>query len=70
MKMEEIGTLIKGRREFLNLKQGDLSEMTGISSKTIYLIESGEGNPAIQTLDTLLQVLGMEVTIQVKNMNG
>lgn len=70
MNKKEIGQLVKERREFLHLKQEDVSEMSGVSSKTIYLIESGEGNPAIQTLGTLLDVLGMEMKVFVKRMNA
>ena len=62
----EIGQLIEERREKLGLNQGDLAEMTGITTKTIYLIETGKGNPSIDTLQKLLTVVGLEMIVQIK----
>ena len=69
MNKAKIGHIIQQRRDFLAIKQEDLSEMTGITSKTIYLIESGKGNPSIDTLNKLLDVLGLEISIDIKKMN-
>jgi len=69
MKIEELGKAIKFRREFLNLRQEDLAEMSGITIKTIHLIESGKGNPALATLQKIATVLGMEFSLQVKKDN-
>jgi transcriptional regulator with XRE-family HTH domain len=66
MEASEIGKSIKFRREFLNLRQEDLAEMSLITSKTIHLIETGTGNPSLETLEKLANVLGMELTIQVR----
>lgn len=68
MTKDEIGHIIQKRRDFLSLNQEDLSEMTGITSKTIYLIEKGKGNPSIDTLQKLLEVLGLEIVIDIKKM--
>lgn len=66
MSQQNIGTLIQQRRADLSLKQEDLSEMTGVTKKTIYLIESGKGNPSLQTLQKILLVLGLEINIDIK----
>lgn len=66
MTQEEIGKALRFRREFLGYKQEDLEAFSGISSKTIRLIEKGEGNPTLETLDKLIGVLGMEILLQVK----
>ena len=66
MTIQEIGKMVKFRREFLHLRQEDLYEMSGITSRTIHLIESGTGNPSVVTLEKLALVLGMEIIIQVK----
>jgi y4mF family transcriptional regulator len=66
MQQKEIGELIQQRRAKLSLKQEDLSEMTGVTGKTIYLIESGKGNPSLQTLQKVLSVLGLEINIDIK----
>jgi len=61
--------LIAQRRDVLLLKQDDVAEMTGISSKTIYLIENGKGNPSFQTLQKILGVLGLEIFVDLKKIN-
>ncbi len=71
MTAEEIGNTLLKRRIFLNLKQEDIAELTGISTKTLYLIESGKGNPSLSTLQKLAGILGMEVSVNVKDLaNG
>ncbi len=65
----EIGEVIQKRRDSLSIKQEDLSEMTGITSKTIYLIENGKGNPSFDTLNKLLDVLGFEISIDIKKLD-
>lgn len=69
MTKEELGNSIKFRREFLNLRQEDLAEMSGIAIKTIHLIESGSGNPSVDTLEKIATVLGLELLLQIKKMN-
>lgn len=66
MNLIEIGKIIRFRREFLSLRQEDLAEMSAVTTKTIHLIESGTGNPSLETLEKLTTVLGMEILIQVK----
>jgi len=63
---QEIGAIIQQRREFLSLKQEDVAEMGNVTPKTIYLVERGKGNPSIETLQKILNVLGLEILIQIK----
>jgi len=69
MELIEIGELIKKRREFLNLRQEDLSELSKVTIKTIHLIEQGNGNPSFETMKKLSDVLGLEILLQVKKTN-
>jgi transcriptional regulator with XRE-family HTH domain len=69
MNMKELGKSIRFRREFLNLRQEDLAEMSGIAIKTIHLIESGSGNPSVDTLGKIATVLGLELSLQIKKTN-
>jgi transcriptional regulator with XRE-family HTH domain len=62
----DIGNLIRTRRAFLHLRQQDLAEMSGITIKTIHLIESGTGNASLRTLEKLLNILGLEIIIQIR----
>lgn len=66
MSIAEIGQLISRRRELLQLRQEDLSEMSGIGIKTIHLIEKGSGNPSLATIEKLAIVLGLEIMLQIK----
>jgi transcriptional regulator with XRE-family HTH domain len=62
----EIGKFIKYRREFLEMRQEDLAEISGVTSRTIHLVETATGNPSVETLEKLATVLGLEIIVQVK----
>jgi transcriptional regulator with XRE-family HTH domain len=66
MELKEIGLLIQKRRKFLNLKQSDLAELSNTNMRTIHLVEQGTGNPSFETLKGILEVLGFEVQIKIK----
>jgi transcriptional regulator with XRE-family HTH domain len=69
MNNQQIGKIIHERRGYLNLTQKDLAEMAGITFKSISEIELGLRNPSLHTLKSILDVLGLELTVQVKSMN-
>lgn len=69
MNLHEIGKLIKERRESLNLRQEDLSELSTINTRTIHLIEQGTANPSFETLKKISEVLGLEVLLKIKQIN-
>ena len=66
MLLEEIGQIIKERRKVLRITQTTLAEIANVSKNTIYKLERGENNPSIKVLNKLLDVLGFELIIQVK----
>lgn len=66
MDLIEIGKIVQQRRAVLQLKQEDLAELSGITEKTIYLLEKGKGNPSFSTMQKMLTVLGMEMNVEVK----
>ncbi|PCI96956.1 MAG: transcriptional regulator [Flavobacteriales bacterium] len=57
---------IKTRREMLQVNQETLAELSGVSLRTLKQFESGKGNPTLQTMSKLADVLGLELTLQVK----
>ena len=69
MNKQKLGKIIKDRRDSLSLKQEDLAEMSGVTSKTIYLVENGIGNPSFNTIQKLLQVLGLNINIKIKTVD-
>ena len=62
----EIIQTIKERREMMRVTQETLAELSGVGLRTIKQFESGKGNPTLQTLQKLVDVLGMEVCLQLK----
>ena len=68
MLVKSIGETIKNRRRELNITQPHLAELAKVSTNTIYKIERGQGNPSLEVLDKLIEVLGMEIILKVKNL--
>ncbi len=66
MNEEILGKILQDRRKELVLNQIDVAELSGINIKTIYQIENGKGNPSLKTINNLLNVLGLEQKIQIK----
>ena len=60
------GETIKNRRKELNITQPHLAELANLSTNTLYKIERGQGNPSLDVLNKLLEVLGLEMKIEVK----
>jgi y4mF family transcriptional regulator len=63
----ELGKTIKERRSTLGITQPDLAEMAGISVNTLYKIETGQANPTVTVLNKIAAVLGLELTLIVRN---
>jgi len=68
MNNQQIGKIIQERRDYLNLTQKDVAEMAGITFKSISEIEIGARNPSVNTLNKVLEVLGLELSVQIKSM--
>ena len=66
MHLEELFQTIKARREMLQVTQETLAELSDVGLRTLKQLESGKGNPTLQTLQKLADVLGMEVCLQLK----
>ena len=62
----DIGTVIKERRALLRISQQDLSDYSGVGISTVKDLERGVGNPSLQILQKILDVVGMEMVLQVK----
>lgn len=63
-----IGEQIRLRRKELMITQPDLADIAGISINTLYKIERGQANPTIEVLGKILDVLGLEITVGVKQL--
>jgi len=67
MHFRDLVTIVKARRESLNVTQETLAQLSGVGLRTLKQFERGEGNPTLLTLQKLVDALGMEVTITVKS---
>lgn len=69
MEPNEMGKIIAKRRIDLKLDQQNLAEMSGVTVKTLYLIEKGTGNPSLNTLNKVLNLLGLTIQVEIKKTN-
>ena len=58
---------IKERRTIPGITQQDLADISEVGLRTIKEIETHKGNPSIKTLTKILDVLGLELVLQIKN---
>ena len=66
MLVNQLGETIRNRRKELCITQPHLAELAQISTNTLYKLERGQANPSLDVLNKLAEVLGMELTLQVK----
>ena len=59
----ELGNMLRNRRQTLRTTQQTLAEMSGVSVRMIKAIEVGYANPSVGTLEKILNVLGLQLTI-------
>ena len=64
-----LSQIIKDRRLLLGLTQQDLADYTELSLRIIKSIEAGNGNPTFSTLNKIAEILGLEIIMQVKEVN-
>ena len=69
MHQSELINILKDRREALKITQEHLAELSGVGLRTLKAIESGKGNPTLDTLNKLADVLGLELKLEVKKTN-
>lgn len=61
----KIGDALQSRRKSLRIAQEQLTDIAGISPRTLRDIEKGIANPELETLVKICSVLGMEIKIEV-----
>ncbi len=64
--MKTIGEAIKERRAILNITQRELAEIAGVGINTLTKIERGEANPSLRVLQSILDALGLEIKIGIR----
>lgn len=66
MHREGLTKILKDRREALKVTQEYLVELSGVGLRTLKSIESGKGNPTIETVNKLADVLGLELKLEIR----
>jgi transcriptional regulator with XRE-family HTH domain len=66
MHFQELIDTIKKRRKNLQVNQENLAKLSGVGLRTLKQFESGKGNPTLQTIQKLADVLGLEIYLKVK----
>jgi transcriptional regulator with XRE-family HTH domain len=69
MHLNNIVETLKKRRIRLQVTQETLALLTGVSLRTIKQLEAGKGNPTLETIQKLADVLGLELQLEIKNTN-
>lgn len=66
MDLNEIGQIIKERRRYLKVDQSTLAELAGISINTLVTLERGTGNPRLDTILKIADILGLQISMSLK----
>jgi DNA-binding XRE family transcriptional regulator len=66
MHHSELLTVLKERREALGITQAHLAELADVSLRTLKTLEVGKGNPTLETIAKLIEVLGMQFKLEIK----
>ena len=65
MLVNDIGEAVRARRKELGITQPHLAELAEISTNTLYKLERRQGNPSLEIIMKLAEVLGMELKLEV-----
>ena len=66
MSSRQIGERIKARRRELRVTQPHLAELAEVSVNTVCKLERGQGNPTLDVLLRIAEVLGLELSLDVR----
>ncbi|MEO3933475.1 helix-turn-helix domain-containing protein [Micrococcaceae bacterium Sec7.4] len=62
--VQSIGAGIRSARKDAGITQEDLAHLAGISVRTVRAIETGTGNPSLQAVVAVSDVLGLRLTVR------
>ena len=68
MNFQELIQTVKKRRKVLNVKQEEVAILSGVGLRTLKHFESGKGNITLKNLQKILEVLGLELNLTIKDM--
>lgn len=59
---------LKHRREAVKITQETLADISGVGLRTLKQLESGKGNPTLDTITRLADVLGLHLRLEVRQL--
>ena len=68
MNFQELIQTVKKRRKVLNVNQEEVALLSGGGLRTLKHFESGKGNITLKNLQKILEVLGLELNLTIKDM--
>ena len=68
MNFKELIQTVKKRRKVLNVNQEEVALLSGVGLRTLKHFESGKGNITLKNLQKILEVLGLELNLTIKDM--
>ena len=63
MTSQELGQALRDRRKLMKITQSDLAALSELSVHTLSDVESGKGNPTLEVLSRLCDVIGLEIKL-------
>jgi transcriptional regulator with XRE-family HTH domain len=70
MKTGDIGLFIARRRKELGVNQRELADLCGVSEHALCNLERGVGNPTLNLVNAVAETLGLELKLDVKDMEA
>ena len=69
MTTEEIIKIVKERKEIIEINQVTLAELSEVGIATLKRFESGKGNITLNNLQKIIDILGLEIKVELKNID-
>ncbi len=70
MKTRELGFFIAKRRKALRVNQRELASLCGVSEHALCNLERGIGNPTLNLVNSVVDALGLELRLGVRDMEA
>ena len=66
----ELGPVVRQRRRELGLRQDELADLAGVSTRFVHTLEAGKPSIQMDRVVAVLEVLGLELAVQPRRHDG
>lgn len=63
----ELGSVVRQRRRELGLRQDELADLAGVSTRFVHTLEAGKPSVQMDRVVAVLEVLGLELAVQPRH---